>query len=225
MSTTTAVAVIDRTLILDPATLWPDPLTCPDWPLMSSETASRSVVDRRRDALERELNAIARQVNADARHLRAPTDAEREAMFSAMFEKGRPTDYPRWSALGLRDINPRERGRANEAQRLVEAAHLRGYLRKIDAIAAKAATEKERADKERAEERLRGFSEFVKQGEAELAGAAEAVQRHRQRIEDEKAFRRVRDLRLQLDAAHFEASQAARQLGIDPPEKPEWNDG
>ena len=216
-------ANIDRTMILDPAELWPDPLDCPDWPY---ETGTRRYeglrgrvgAEARLDMLARHLNRGASQDRNGGLVLRAPTKAERDAMFARTFRR----EGARWYDLGLIDLAPADRVVEADAGVIVDAAHVRGYLRKLDALEAKAAEDKERREREQAQRAVDGYATALANGRTEIASLAEAVARHEQRIADERAFARAHSLKQTLSMGHFDAVQAARKLGIEPPPAPKF---
>jgi hypothetical protein len=211
---------IDRTMTLDPAELWPDPLECPDWPNLDEASLRRTSFIRGRKTAEAQLETLARHFNRGHGQLRAPTEAERADLFARLFTRG-PTRNSRWLALGITDLNPRGPMVEGEVDSIVEAAHLRAYLRKLDAQEAKEAEEKVQRERERAQRTVDGYVAAQAAGKAELEGLADAVARHEQRLADEQAYRRAGEVRHSLSHGHFEAVQAARELGIAPPAAPE----
>src|SRR3546814_11144061 len=87
--------------------------------------------------------------------------------------------------LGLRNLSALDRTTESQAQLIVDAAHVRGYLRKLDAEEARAAEAKDRNERAKAETTLDRWLTSVAEGGKELASLADAAARHKQRIEDE----------------------------------------
>lgn len=211
-------AVIDRTLILDPTSLWTDPLDCPDWPIVDPLSMQHMTLVTGKAAAEARLTEIALRMNNGSRNLRRPTADECHAEFDRVFDPGK-SPMPRWHALGL-SFGPRKLLTENEAELIVEAAHLRGYLRKLDAKAKSDAVAKAQAAIERDQRKLSGYVQHLEDSAGELARLHEGAARHRQRIEDERAFRRLNDLQAGLRGAFREACSAAQRLEVDMPAAP-----
>ena len=200
----------DLTLVLDPSELWPDPAACPDWPLSLDMTGRNVSVGASRDEAAARLRQIHRFLH-DGASTRAPTPAERADLRQRYFRTGTRVNW-RWDALNLADTVPASPDVSDRAELLVQAAHVRGYLRKLDTAAE---TERERAEAARLEtlrRRVDGAPGVLAGLEAQLAELAEAEARHLQRIEDERAAARARELRHQIDGVKAEAAQAARVL-------------
>ncbi|AKM09313.1 hypothetical protein [Croceicoccus naphthovorans] len=213
--------VIDRTMTLDPAKLWPEPADCPDWPVLNAAQIQHGQFITGRTSAEQRLNALGVKLNGgNFRNLRAPTPDEREVMQAETFKDGTP-DNPRWHALGLGDLKPAHPSHRNLAELMVEAAHIRGYLRKLDVQETKAVADRARREREQDQARVDSYAKQVERDTAELAELAEAVKRHEQRLADERAFRRASDLKHALIAGHSNAVQAANRLGIEAPARPE----
>ncbi|MEL7719022.1 hypothetical protein AAG598_03170 [Citromicrobium bathyomarinum] len=210
---------IDRTMVLDPADLWPDIEHCPDWPIVSAQNLQHMQLVTGKVSAEARLDTIGRLLNRNARQLRAPTQTEREAEFDRVFDRGK-APLPRWRGLGLW-FGPRKLLTEEDASLIVEAAHLRAYLRKLSTQQVKRAEEAERLEAERAQRTLDGYADHQRRDLAELSNLSEAAARHEQRIADERAFRRVAEIRQSLSRGHDEAAQAARKLGVEPPEAPQ----
>lgn len=223
LATVEKADVIDRTMTLDPAKLWPDALACPDWPVLNAVQVQHGQLITGRASAEQRLNTLAVKLNGgNYRNLRAPTPDEREAMQAETFKAGTP-DNPRWDALGLGDLKPSQPTYRNLAELMVEAAHIRGYLRKLDAQEMKAAADRDRRGREQDQARVDSYAKQVERDTTELAELAEAVKRHEQRLADERAFRRASDLKNALIVGHSNAAQAAVRLGIEAPARPDFN--
>ena len=111
----------------------------------------------------------------------------------------------------------------NDAMLMVEACHLRGYLRKLDDAAvrdAEAAEQRKLADARRTLERYRAD---VPARIAEIDSLAEAAARHQQRIDDERAVLRTQELRRHLRETHSAAVIAAHTLGLGVPDAPQFS--
>ena len=210
--------VIDRTMTLDPAALWPNPLDCPDWPL--EHGTRRYEGPRGRQGAEMRLEQLRQHLNRGSGKLRAPTADERRTLHAKFF---RP-EGSEWGQLGISGLSVRDRTGERDARVIVDAAHVRGYLRKLDAQEAQAAEAKEQSELDHAKRTLDGFNQALAAGRAELTQLAEAEARHKQRIEDERAFARCREIRINLQHSHFPAVQAAARLGVESPPVPQFID-
>ncbi|MXP09599.1 hypothetical protein [Pseudoblastomonas halimionae] len=210
---------IDRTMVLDPAELWSDIESCPDWPIVSAANLQHMQIVKGEATAEARLDTIGRLLNGSARQLREPTQSEREAEFDRVFDPAK-APLPRWRGLGL-TFGPRKLLTEEDASLIVEAAHLRAYLRKLSTHEAKRAEEAERREIDRAQRTLDGYADHQRRDLAELSDLSEAAARHEQRIADERAFHRVAEIRQSLSRGHDEAAQAARELGVKPPEAPQ----
>lgn len=204
---------IDRTQVLDVTKLWPNPLDCPDWPV---EVGTRRYEGRRgRAGAEDQLERLGQILNR-ARHIHSPGEDEREAAFNRVFiAKGSMFQH-----LGLHNLSALDRTTEDQARLIVDAAHVRGYLRRLDAEEDRAAEARKRNELAAAESTFDKWSASVAAAEKELAELADAVARHRQRVEDEKAFHRSREIRHNIRHSHFPAAQAAAHLGKPAPEMP-----
>lgn len=207
---------IDRTQILDIEKLWPTPSDCPDWPF---EMGTRRHEGRRgRAGAVEQLERFNIILNRSG-EVHPPSDHEREAAFNRVFiAKGHMFQH-----LGLRNLSALDRTTEDQARLIVDAAHVRGYLRKLDHLETKAKVDAEAAKIAKARRDLESFDRHVERKRAELAERAEAVARHRQRIEDEKAFLHCRDIRANIGLAHHDAVQAAAVLGVPAPERPNFD--
>lgn len=208
---------IDLTLTFDPAEVWPDPLSCPDWPLRPMETRTGQTVIGERMARE-QLELVQYKLARTTNH-RPPTAAERKRARAHFF---RDTDQPQagdWShSLGLRGVTIRDRTTEDGARAIVEGLHIRGYIRKLERQAERDAQQKEADARRRAQHRVDTFSEAHRAMAEEFAALEEAEKRHLQRLADEQAVGRRRDLKSAASQLKFEARRAASELGVELPE-------
>lgn len=204
--------VIDRRQVLDPAALWPGPVKCPDWPAVAAH--QRYDGSRGKAAAEARLELLGQLLNRGSGKLRSPTEDERAEEFARLFRK----TGSQWHHLGIPSLSPLGMLAENDATLIVEAAHIRGYLRKLEAIAERDAEADRRRKESIARRTLEKYRSISATSIAEIKAMAEAAERHRQRIEDEKAFYRSKELRRQLDAMHSEAVTAAHALGLGVPD-------
>lgn len=208
----------DLTLALDATTLWPDPESCPDWPLYRDNlSAQMNSIGGRKDAEDR-LQALGGALNRGPGRLVPPTKAMAERALAEHFSPGNAGNW-RWDVLGLTDKRP-SRATNQVADLIVEAAHIRGYLRKLDARTKRAAQEAAEREELRARQTLVDFNAHAKRLVEEYASLADAAQRHQQRLDDEKAFGRRSHIPQELSFAHFDACRAASKLGVERPELP-----
>lgn len=206
----------DLSQIFDPVELWEDPEDCPDWPLMDENSRHMNPTFSRQDA-ENRLVRLRYMLNKQTEDLPAPTKSEAAGARARYFTEGVAPSW-RWNELGFGRLRPARRD-SDVAELLVEAVHLRGHLRKLDARIASA--ERANADSERRklEVQVSNYVDNVDQLKAELASLANAEARHRDRLEDEKAFHRCYDIRRSLQVDRASAQIAAGKLGVAlPPE-------
>ena len=204
-------AVPDLSLVLDPASLWPNPEDCPDWPLQDRQSSLYNAVLGKADAVAR-LERIGRSLHRFG-NTRPPTEAESKAAIEENFRSGAGSLNWRWDALGFTDMKPRVS--SDTPLLMVEAAHIRGFLRKMEAREAEAA--KAQADREERRQRdgLARSVQAAKDLEDELKSLAPAIERHQQRLDDEKAAHRAAEIRYWLPIVRSEAASASRELGIE----------
>jgi len=204
---------IDRTQILDVEKLWPKPSDCPDWPLLMGHQRYGGRVGR--VGAEEKLEQLSAILNRSGK-VHAPSEHEREAAFDRVFiAKGNAFHY-----YGLQNLSALNRLTEDQAQLIVEAAHVRGYLRKLDAQEAKAKARAEEDKIASARKTLDGYHRLIERTRAELAERAEAEARHRQRIEDEQAAAHCAVIRKNAGLAYPDAAKAAAVLGVDAPPRP-----
>lgn len=214
----TQQAAVDLTLVFDLAEVWPDPEACPDWPRRLMQTSQGLAVQGEASAREQLQRLQVHLARTDK--LREPTADERA---SARRDHFRDLDQPQageWACIGLAGITYSNHVKESAARHIVEATHIRGYLRKLETRRARAGEIEADRERTRHQARLDRYERLAAQMQGELAGLAEAAARHQQRLDDEKAFDRATDLRRSLAGAYAEACTAARALGQDPPERP-----
>ncbi len=206
---------VDRTQILDPKDYWRDPATCPDWPALTG--TQRYDGPRGKAGAEQRLQTIGQYLNRGPGALRVPTPDERDQHFAATFRR---TGSP-WHHMGMNELSPAGRFVEAEAELMAEACHLRGYLRKLEMKAA--ADEKAAAEYRLSSARntLDDYRRGAPTEIAEIEALAEAVARHKQREEDERAVSRRYALIQSLNARHSAAVSAAHTLGLSVPDAPE----
>ena len=210
----------DLTMGFDPAAIWPDPMDCPRYPFFELSKAMTS-----REALRERLVQLVVSVNGYALEYAAP-DPDAVAGFVADHFKPKPprltdTTTRYCDAMGAPFAgNVPDQHKAQRAMALIEAVHLRGWLRKLDALDAQAKAEAQTKAERQAQARLDEWQREVVELTAAIADRAEAEARHRQRIADEKAAKANTAARYTLKMHHAQATEAARVLGIDPPELP-----
>lgn len=216
--TVAAKSAPDRTHILDPKDFWPNLRDCPDWPHLGAN--QRYDGPRGRAGAEARLENIGRHLNRSAPSLHVPSADERTSEFARTFK--RSGSFSNWYSLGVIDLSPLGRMVEGDAMMMVEACHIRGYLRKLDDAVlrdAEAAEQRKQADARRTLERYRADTpERIE----EINSLAEAAARHQQRIDDEAACRRRHMLIQCVGAGHSEAVAAAHSLGLGVPDAPQF---
>lgn len=208
--------VIDLTMVLDPADIWPDPAACPDWPLLPRNHPD-SVITGRAPAEQRLAN-LSRSINGTSGRLRPPSAKERAALRAEHFREGSDPAVLRYGIPDLAPIHPYQPGKAPV---IAEATLIRGYLRKLDAAAA---TEREAAEEKRLaglRRRVERYGPALSSIKEKLVEGADGAARYRQHLVDEKAYHDEIVLKRQLADMHRDAASAANELGIDPPSRPE----
>ena len=208
---------IDRRLILDPKDFWPDALKCPDWPALGPNEVHPGRIGKL--GAEQRLETIGLHLNRGDGELRVPTQDERDDVFARTFRRV-PNNNPRWQRIGIRNLSPLGMMVESHAELMVEACHIRGYLRKLEAAEKRAV---EQAEEHRKAEARRTLADYRAQATAEIAeikSLAEAAARHCQRIEDERAFARSQMLRDHVETLHSAAVRAAHTLGLGVPDAP-----
>ncbi len=218
--TLSEVKLADLTLLRDPVDIWPDPADCPDWPL-SSGGDRRGVRVGREDA-EARLAALRDLLNPRGMALRNPTEAEIAEALEKHFHALAPGEWGgsarRAQRLGFDGYRPILKDRV--APSIMEAIHIRGYLRKLDA--------EEEADERAgqiAQDRphrraLDAYEAESKLLLPELESLLEAEARHLRAEADKKAWQRAEEIRRTLRARHSQAESAAHALNVKPPEAP-----
>lgn len=214
--------VPDLSQILDVETLWPDPLACPDWPYEVNNGYSNRRYEgaRGKAGAEQRLYQLVYHINRGA-NVHTPSDAERKSGMGMVFRQVGSA----YQAIGIPNVAPLDRTVEHLADQIADATHVRGYLRKLAALEVKAADDDKSRKLSDARQRLDAYNTAVLNGLAELAELAEAEARHKQRIEDEKAFDRCANTRRALQMGHWDAAQAAATLGADAPECPTFEEG
>lgn len=205
--------MLDKTLTLDPAELWSDPADCPDWPLSLDMLGRVVPVGRSREEAAERLRQIHHMLH-DGATTQAPTEAERADMHARYFQPGALVNR-RWDALGLTGTAPASPAVSEAAQVIVEAVHIRGYLRKLDSAAE---TERARTEANRLEalrRRVDGAPETLRRLEEQLAEAEEGEARYKKWLADQHAAARAAELRDQIDGVRAEAAQARASLARD----------
>lgn len=213
--------VIDLTLVLEPAELWADPSAVPPWPYVPPGYPLH--VPNTRQAAEAALQALREALNPAGAPLRDPSEAERASLKERLFAPvvPQPFDDPDEAAWKLRHGISGLRPRAPHDKRpeqVIEAAHIRAYLRNLDEAERTAKERAENSKTTRARHTLDQSVAVHAERVAELAGLREAADRHRQRVEDERAFYRVNEIRRnELPGLESQARQAANTLGEPTP--------
>lgn len=210
-------ATIDRTRIFDAADIWPDPLACPDWPYLPAGRRYDGAIGRR--GAENRLETLGHLLNRGERRLRVPTADDCEAEIARIYRRDRPGA---WLSIGFGNLSPRGLAVEGQAELLIEACLVRGYLRKLDAAEAKAAEDAKRRKEAEARRTLDKYRESLPGRLEEIASLEEAAERHRQRIADEKAASQQQALRQSLRGSYDAAVTAAHALGLSVPDAPDF---
>lgn len=203
--------VPDLTMVIDPVGRGPDPEACPDWPLSRDDFNRAMRPPRPASDARTRLRAIGVVLHRGT-VARVPTDAERAEARGRFFANEAKINW-QWSALGFDGIRPAAGGQRQAAHLIVEAAHLRGYLRKVEAREGSAAKAKTDAEKASLQATVDAFPDTLAAYQARLAAVAVGEARHLQRLADEADARRSSDVRGQIEAIRAEAERAAAQLG------------
>lgn len=205
----------DRTRILDPKDYWPDPLKCPDWPQLRQGQVANGIVGKR--GAEMQLEGMGQRLNRHGYKLRVPTAADRAQEIARMF---RPSGGD-WQHLGIANLSVLGIASREDANLIVEACHIRGYLRKLAAQEERAA---EAADRQRLANARSTLDNYRAEAPARIENVkalSEAAARHQQRLDDEQAWHNLRGAKQNLDGFYSEAVRAAHELGLHVPDAPE----
>lgn len=207
----------DRTHILEPKDFWPNVRDCPDWPQVGPNGGFSG--QRGKAGAEARLEVLGQHLNRGATSLHVPTADDRTAEFAKTFRRN--GTFGSWPALGIYNLMPLGMLAENDAMLMVEACHIRGYLLKLEAATKRDAEAAEQRKQAEARRTLEDYRAKAPEHIAEINSLAEAVARHRQREEDERAVSLDRMHRDQLDTLHSAAVRAAHTLGLSVPDAPQ----
>ncbi len=216
------IAKPDLTQLRDPAVLWPDPMDCPEWPLAAGgeRQSLRPTRDEAQGALANHIDALH---GADAT-LRPPSKAEIEAAIARYFQVREPGSgggsSGRFDTLGYEGLRKSLSDTWGHSSRIIDATHIRGYLRKLDAENEQANALKVGRDERQLKARVSRYTSIRGDRLAELEQLKAAEERHLQTIADQRAHARSVEVRRQLRIGHADAQAAAKDLGIDVPDLP-----
>ncbi|WP_333830597.1 hypothetical protein [Pararhodobacter sp.] len=211
----------DLTLTRDPATIWPDAMACPDFPLQSRGAAHKDAWSRK-DA-EARLRTVSGVLNGGG-PLRAPTEEERADAMERYFQPRNPAVRSirdeKFDARGFTGLMPAT-GSGN-GDLIAEAVHLRGYLRKLAAQEERAATDQQDRAESNARSTLDNYRDSIAAKKAEAEALAEGAARYRQWLDDRAAFERLRLMPHDLERLRSGVVSAALELGEAAPPAPDW---
>lgn len=125
---------------------WPNERACPDWPMLGKGQVYSGRTGKA--GAEERLEALGRYLNRGSISLHVPTADERSAEFARVFKR-RGT---KWYSFGIVDLSPLGMMTEDEAGMMIEACHIRGYLRKLEAASirdAEAAEQRKQAEARR----------------------------------------------------------------------------
>lgn len=215
----------DLTLLRDPAAIWPDPMDCPEWPLSASSAAINYGLRPTREEAEGALaNHIDALHGADA-ILRPPTKPEIEAAIARYFQVREPGSgggsSERFDMLGYQGLRKSLADTWGHSSRIIDATHIRGFLRKLDAEEEQDKALKVGRDERQLKARVSRYTSIRGERLAELDTLKAAEERHLQTIDDQRAHARCVEIRRGLRIGFADASTAAKDLGIDVPDLPE----
>lgn len=209
----------DLTMTRDPAAIWPDATACPDFPLGGRDGALT------RAEAEDRLRQLSARLNGDG-PLRAPSEIERaeavELHFTPAPSGVRFPVQAMFDALGFEGFIPTHGDK--RADLIAKATHLRGYLRKLDAMAEQTKEATQRRTESGARRRLDAWEGYIESLEADAKGLAEGAARYRQFLADRGAHYRLMTMRSEVLEVQKEAIAAAEELGETPPALPGWVD-
>lgn len=213
----------DLTLLRDPAAIWPDPMDCPDWPLLAG--GERKSLRPTREEAEGALANHIEALHGAGATLRPPTKGETEAAIARYFQVREPGtgggSSGRFDALGYQGLRKALSDTWGHSSRIIESTHIRGYLRKLDAEEEQANSIRVRRDEGQLKARVSRYTSIRGERLAELDKLKEAEERHLQMLADQRAHARCVEVRRQLRIGYADAKAAANDLGIDVPDLPE----
>lgn len=216
-------ATADLTEVLDPAELYGD-RPCPPWPYVPPGYPHH--IASGRQAAEAALEKLRALLHPSGGDLRQPTSKERESLKASFFAPMVPQhfedpDEAAWKHRhGVSGLTPRHRGdRRTDA--IVEAAHIRAYLRQLETEEARSAERQAASETARARLTLDQSVEQARTLAAEYEALKEAEARHLQHCADERAFYRANEIkRQQMPGLASAIRAAANKLGESVPEMP-----
>lgn len=210
--------VADLSRIIDPATVWPNPMDCPDYPLNGQVSFGISGMDRA--DVEFRLSKRLEELHGEGAALRDPSPEEKAAAAAEHLTNPQGEGPPFYMMVrGSGPYSSYSNTKAGTA--IVECIHLRGYLRKLDAQAA--AKENRAADQKREEHQrtLDGYVDAAKQAEPDLTALSEGFSRYEAWLADKRAWERAVDIRTNLEYRHNSACIAASALDLPAPPFPD----
>lgn len=213
------IPVPDLTLIRDYVEIWPDPMDCPDYPFVDfGHIQGKARLDR--DEAEATLAALRDDLHPQGVILRAPTKEEAEELLQKHFRPSVPTESDgqerRIANLGFAGWRAQPGGKKIVRQ-IVDAVHLRGYLRKLDAEQEAAEISEAEAENQRLKRSVDEYETARGTYDRQMETLAEGDARYRQWLADKRAYAQAEDMRRNLATRHVHARQAAAELGQDEP--------
>jgi hypothetical protein len=168
----------DLTRLFAPEDLWPDPSDCPEWPVYPDAFNASMNGPRTRQDAESRLYSLSRQLHGNETP-RDPTPAEKQTAHERFFAEPTPGNWKNWQfqALGL-TFRPANHSVEAQARAAVEAAHVRGWLRKLDAAAELESKRKRDAEQARLQSKVKSWPEREAATAAELERLQEGEKRH-----------------------------------------------
>ena len=203
--------VLDLSLIRPPESIWAEPEDCPDYPLA---VLNEKPLRASREDAEGRLAWLLGEMHPLGAILRPPTPDEAEAALAEHFkptEKGESSGViRRFERLGFPGLRHKIDSRGVQ---IVEAVHVRGYLRKLDKEA-EARVVDDAAEARRPHQRV--VESYLRSHATDsdaLLSLAEGYGRHAQWLLDKRAFEQAVDLRASIGRRRVEAERAARAIG------------
>lgn len=224
MTDTETMLAPDYSLLRDPAEIWPEPEDCPVYPTNAGgEVHGRGRYDK--DEAEARLSYLIGLLGSSEGPFRAPTDAEKRAFMSRHFVIPEPGTnsgkMQRLARLGFGGLQTASGDLGRKAMAAVEAVHLRGYLRKLEAEAQQNEALTDDREKRKLKAVVTGFTAILGNHVAELNALAASEERHLQAKADALAHARCVELRRTLKIRYAAAEVAASELGQTIPDLPE----
>ena len=179
-----------------------------------------------REAAEARLADLREHLNPNGYELRTPAKGEIPDLLDECFARTIPGEHnsaeDRFARLGFAGYRPLPASKVSHW--IVEAVHVRGYLRKLQAeVDGEKAAELDR-DRQKHRRALDGYKAAAAAAQRDLEAVSEGYTRYAQFLADKAAYHRACDMRADLDRKRATAERAAEALDEELPAGPDMGD-